>query len=182
MSQEARILVRSAGHGDLKRVLEIAVKTFGSAHRHHVERTFWQAKTLVAESSGVIAGFAQFRRLKAGKFTVVAISYIAVDPLQQRTGIGSMLLRAVEDEAVKRGASMVVVTMSESSEVPKSFFSKHGYRQLRFSDIERQLERKVLFKLINLLQAFEDNLLMYKELCKDAIANFFSELKGLEDF
>ncbi|RLE50216.1 MAG: hypothetical protein DRJ31_01995 [Candidatus Methanomethylicota archaeon] len=182
MSQEARVLVRSAGHGDLKRVLEIAVKTLGSFHRHYVERTFWQAKTLVAESSGVIAGFAQFRRLKAGKSTIVAIVYIAVDPLQQRSGIGSTLLKAVEGEAVKRGASMVVATTTEANEVSKSFFSKHGYKLMKFSEVEKQFGHKALFELINLLQAYEDNLLMYKELSEDAATSFFNELKSLESF
>ncbi|MDO4506892.1 MAG: GNAT family N-acetyltransferase [Spirochaetales bacterium] len=51
-----------------------------------------------------------------------------VDEKYRRTGIGSKLLKAAEDEAVRRGCHSVHVdTMSWQA---PEFYKKHGYRMI----------------------------------------------------
>lgn len=160
------VSIRLASRGDLKRILEIAGETLGAFHRRYVERTFWKAKTLVAESAGALLGFVQFRRIRAGKATALAVIYIAVDTKHQRIGVGSSLLKAVEEEAARQEASAILATASEGNDTSKNFFRKHGYVLVDFDELGEKYGCRALFELINLLHAYEDDLLMFKELSR----------------
>lgn len=182
MERGRGVSIRLASHGDLKRILEIAGTTLGAFHRHYVERTFWKAKTFVAERAGALLGFVQFRKFRVGKVTTFAVVYIAVDVAHQRVGVGSSLLKAVEEEAAKQDASVMLATASESNDASKNFFSKHGYVLINFNELKEKYGHRVLFELINLLHAYEDDLLMFKELSKGAVLSLFNELKELRTF
>jgi predicted GNAT family N-acyltransferase len=63
-------------------------------------------------------------RLHFNSIREAQIRYMAVDIVQQRKGVGSLLLNALEQMAVTLGAARIVVDARESA---LRFYRKHGY-------------------------------------------------------
>ena len=57
--------------------------------------------------------------------------FIGVRTSEHRTGLGRALLQAVEERLEQAGQRMLIIetTNGEEFEGPRSFYSKHGYRQ-----------------------------------------------------
>ena len=63
-------------------------------------------------------------RLHFNSIREAQIRYMAVDTDQQRNGVGTLLLNALEQQAIKLGAARIVVEARESA---LRFYRKHGY-------------------------------------------------------
>ena len=63
-------------------------------------------------------------RLHFNSIREAQIRYMAVDVIQQRKGVGSLLLNALEQMAVTLGAAHIVMDARESA---LRFYRKHGY-------------------------------------------------------
>ena len=63
-------------------------------------------------------------RLHFNSIREAQIRYMAVDIVRQRKGVGTLLLNALEQQAVKLGAARIVVDARESA---LRFYRKHGY-------------------------------------------------------
>ena len=73
--------------------------------------------TFVAEENGRLIGFIQYEPPDH-------IDMTYVHPERQRVGVASALLAALEDEATKRGVTLLNV---EASITSRPFFERHGY-------------------------------------------------------
>ena len=76
----------------------------------------------VAEQDGTIVGY-----LVALGTRRVHIANIAVAPGYQRQGIGSCLMRAVEECAAKSGAAMLELEVRESNTAALGFYEHHRF-------------------------------------------------------
>lgn len=88
-------------------------------------------QALVAlDEEGALLGFACYGPvpLTSGSFDLY---WIAVAPSRQRRGVGTLLLRRVEDEVQRSGARMLLVETSgrEEYEGTRSFYGGNGYRE-----------------------------------------------------
>jgi len=95
------------------------------------------AKCLVAEISGKIAGF-----ILAEEHPPLAhiITIDVVEP-ERRSGIGSDLLLAIEEDLALQGVRTIVLETAIDNEPAVAFWQKHGYR------IQSVLERYYLGRL-----------------------------------
>lgn len=57
------------------------------------------------------------------------INYLAVDPQQQRCGVGQMLMSAAESELAKRGCPKVNLQIRRSNKGVIEFYESMGYRE-----------------------------------------------------
>jgi ribosomal protein S18 acetylase RimI-like enzyme len=64
-------------------------------------------------------------RLHLNTPTEAQVRFMAVDPLAQSRGLGSMVLQALEERARKAGARHVVLNARASAQ---RFYEQHGYR------------------------------------------------------
>jgi len=64
-------------------------------------------------------------RLHLNSPTEAQVRFMAVDPRAQGRGLGSMVLRALEERAQKAGARHLVLNARESAQ---RFYEQHGYR------------------------------------------------------
>ncbi len=74
------------------------------------------------------------------------IRYMAVDEAHQRKGVGTLLMNALEEYAIKKKAKYIILNAREPA-VP--FYTKHGYHiekkaYLLFGSIQHFLMKKVL--------------------------------------
>ncbi len=59
------------------------------------------------------------------------IAYMAVEPLRQRSGAGTALLSAAEDEARRRALPCVALMVTEENEAARTLYERAGYRTER---------------------------------------------------
>lgn len=95
------------------------------------------AKCLVAEAGGKIAGFI----LAEQHAPLAHIITIDVAESARRTGIGSALLRAVEEDLALQAVRTVVLETATNNAPAIAFWQKHGYR------IQSVLQRYYLGRL-----------------------------------
>ena len=79
---------------------------------------------VVAERAGVVSGFAvvEVNAKKTGR-----IITIDVHPDARRSGLGSLLMRAVEERLVSLQSKRVVLEVAVDNLVAITFYKKHGY-------------------------------------------------------
>ena len=79
---------------------------------------------IVAENNGVVIGFAQYTP------ELALIEAVHVEPSMARSGIGNMLVNAIEKVAMSQGASKISL---ESSLNAVEFYKKCGYQRKQSS-------------------------------------------------
>ncbi|MBI3696005.1 MAG: GNAT family N-acetyltransferase [Acidobacteria bacterium] len=154
--------IRPAMAGDLPGLVEVSLasfepitwqqevdRRFGPLNGHdwrerwrrRVEKAFAEQTILVLEEEGRILGY--------GCGTVDAtiglghIDILAVDPAAQGKGYGLLLLRAMEEHFLGRGASHVTLESLTDNETANALYRREGYQDLArhinwFKKIERR--------------------------------------------
>lgn len=89
-----------------------------SAHTHY----------LVDDEDGAVVGYAGLRALQGG--TDADIQTIALDPERRGSGRGRALLRALLDEARRRGAREVFLDVRADNGVAESLYRSEGFVEL----------------------------------------------------
>jgi ribosomal-protein-alanine N-acetyltransferase len=82
---------------------------------------------LVDETDGVVTGYAG---LCAYAPYEAYIQTMAVVPTQQRKGVGSALLKALIDEAQRRGCPHLDLEVRADNAVAQRLYEQHGFRQI----------------------------------------------------
>lgn len=84
--------------------------------------------TYVLDGSPVSLGFCEPERMTEGTWNLLAIG---VRPEHQRSGIGSAMLRYIEDRLVAQGARILLIETlgTEEFEPIRSFYRKNGYTE-----------------------------------------------------
>ena len=85
---------------------------------------------MIAEADGVPAGFALLLYDEPDQITLTEqgfIAYMAVEPAQQRRGIGRMLLEHIESEARKRGLPYLSLMVTEDNAPARALYAAAGF-------------------------------------------------------
>lgn len=93
---------------------------FGAACCGNVRARDW---ALVAEEDGRVDGFVVMARV----LDEATIYSIAVEPLQQRKGLGQSLLKAALDQAEQAGATRCLLEVRQSNSAAKKFYKRNGF-------------------------------------------------------
>lgn len=107
-----------------------------------VERMLSQGWTIVAESDGEMAGFAQLH-----PESYINMLYVA--PTHSRQGIGTALLNALEEKVLLSGLPVV---QAHASLVSRNLFRKMGYRVRAYAPVTRhgvELPRHLMEKTLS---------------------------------
>jgi len=85
---------------------------------------------LVAHEDGHVVGYAQLRPapIAASRGHVQELNGMAVAPVHQGRGIGHLLLAAVREEAVRRGARRITLRVLGTNGRAQALYLAHGYR------------------------------------------------------
>ncbi|HVT44187.1 MAG TPA: GNAT family N-acetyltransferase [Thermoanaerobaculia bacterium] len=153
--------IRSARPADRERILEILIATarftedevdaaIGLVDQGFTELGGSEYRSSVIEASDAIPsiiGYVCYGPTPRAE-GVFDLYWIAVDPLWQKSGAGTMLLRFVEDEVRSaRGRMLLIETSSKESYRPTvRFYEGCGYREItRIKDFYRVRDDKIVF-------------------------------------
>lgn len=147
------ITIRNALEEDVRALVEIGVRAWEQAvvgvaeiqvRRDYARDAFQQflashwLRVNVAEFDGALAGWASCEKLDD------EITDLWVDPSQQKQGLGSALLAAIEMEIVAAGFEAARLQTHARNMAAVSFFQKHGYSVHWLSvDYSPRLDRDV---------------------------------------
>lgn len=101
---------------------EVPVRTY--ADISHLPRYH---NVYVAEADHEVAGYVAWRDESPG---VAYIEELSVHPNFQRFGVGTKLLEAVEEDAVKAGLADIVAKKFEKAKWATAFYAQHGFTEL----------------------------------------------------
>ena len=84
------------------------------------ERSSHHLMVIDSKQAVIAVGRLQFNSIREAQ-----IRYMAVDVARQRKGVGTLLLNALEQEAVKLGAARIVI---DARETALRFYRRQGYK------------------------------------------------------
>jgi ribosomal protein S18 acetylase RimI-like enzyme len=84
---------------------------------------------LVAEADGEVLGYVRLQdKYSFPEGTgVLSINGLAVGPAARGRGIGSILMTAVDDEAARRGARKITLSVHGTNTAARRLYERHGY-------------------------------------------------------
>ncbi len=129
---ESELLIRVVEPRDLREVYEVELMSFaGSLTYDFPVFLFYYATArdlfLVAEALSRVIGYViGLIELRCREFLGHVIS-IAVHPLYRGLGIGSRLLKALEERLASRGVQRIFLEVDVLNEPAIDFYRKHGY-------------------------------------------------------
>lgn len=138
---------------NLKEVMEKSLSPFDS---YYALLNLKSSKVIVEKEGKEIVGFAELKvNGNAG-----IIFYLGVLPCYRGRGIGKRLVKRAEDYFVRNGLGISLASTRDWNKVAVSLFTSLGYKIFK--------EDEVRFSVIELLNAYDDNLILCKELKKEA--------------
>ncbi|MEM2320502.1 MAG: ribosomal protein S18-alanine N-acetyltransferase [Candidatus Bathyarchaeia archaeon] len=127
-----QVVVRRAERSDSKALYEIEVECFPEdALPLYYIIYFLESPefiTLVTMQEGRIIGYGTARIENFEGKCMGHIYSIAVKPEYRRRGVGSILLKTIEENLRKRGAKVCYLEARKDNVVAINFYLKHGYR------------------------------------------------------
>jgi ribosomal-protein-alanine N-acetyltransferase len=133
LSSHTLLKIRSFVDDDLSSIEELEHKAFevGPYSRRMLKRIFSKKGSfnVVAEEDGKIVGYAVAMPLDLFS---ADIESIAVDPDFHGRGIGTVIIREIEDEMVKRGYLHSILEVRDRNVEAIGFYKKNGYTVLEY--------------------------------------------------
>ena len=126
------IVVRPYRDEDYERVVELTVVPLKQSREVAEEVISWvptveHVEIFVAELKSEVVGYIMMEYSITEKWAKIAyISWIAVDPKQQRKGYGSKLIQAGEESARKRGMRRLYVEPTVKDDYAICFYIMNG--------------------------------------------------------
>ncbi|MFE1599095.1 GNAT family N-acetyltransferase [Methylobacterium sp. ID0610] len=136
----ARVAIRPATRADLDALVALEAAAFAGdraerrAIRHAIDSP--TMSVLVALDGAVLVGAATIERRRTSR--VARLSSIAVAPSRGGTGLGRILLDAVEAEARRHGCARLRLEVREDNGPGIRLYERAGYR--RFATVPRYYE------------------------------------------
>lgn len=152
--------VRKAETADICAIADIEKEVFPDAWSENaVRETMRQNTSLVfaareAEGTPVLGYVIFYYVLDEGE-----IARIACASKYRRKGIGSLLLRALEEESREKGIRLWHLDVRKSNEAARAFYCRHGFREdgIRKGFYENPKEDAVLMtRILETLSAVQD--------------------------
>lgn len=126
-----RLIFRDYRKDDLDQLVELERRAFtvGPYTRPMLRRVFnrGDATTIIAEEEGRIAGYVVSIPLDIESSDVESI---AIDPDYQRGGLGSALLKRIEQKMRDGGFRYSILEVRDMNAEALAFYEKHGYSKI----------------------------------------------------
>jgi ribosomal protein S18 acetylase RimI-like enzyme len=131
--------VRQATKNDSARLKEIIDLSFPKFYRFFASHSVnsEEGKVLIAETQGVISGFAKLIEFDIGGSKYGCILWIAVHPAYQLRGIALSLTSAGVEELKKDGAYAVFASTQVRNKAAQATLSKAGFKRMGFRGLWR---------------------------------------------
>lgn len=130
--KSSRPIVRRAEVSDLARLYEIEVKCFreDAFPPSYIMKFIRspQYMTLVAVLEDKVVGFVAAALEHFGDYCVGHVYSIDVDPEYRRRGIGSLLLKSIEEDLRAAGAKACYLEAQKDNVAAINLYLKHGYK------------------------------------------------------
>lgn len=130
--------------------------SLSSYDKYYAIKNVKSSKILLHKVNGIEAGFAELKKYK----DIGIIFYVGVLPEFRSKGIGKELIRKAEEVFASKGVSIVIASTRTNNIPAVKMFKALGYTLFN--------KRYVKRKIIELLDAYEDDTIVCKEL-KDEI-------------
>lgn len=133
LSVEKNIEIRNFQATDLQRVVRIERESFRSPwpeilfrRRSEMDPDGFSVASCESKVVGYVIGRIEIKKgLELGH-----LMNLAVDEKYRRQGIGSLLLKEIEDYFKREGARGIWLETREGNRAAEDFYSKHGYEQI----------------------------------------------------
>ncbi|MGC9072361.1 MAG: ribosomal protein S18-alanine N-acetyltransferase [Acidilobus sp.] len=127
------VVIRTPASGDLERILKVEEESFPPGQRYRPGVIFYLLSlegsvALVAEESGEVLGYA-VGLIEWGH--VGHVISIAVRPAFRRRGIGTALMRALEERLRGMGADRLRLEVRASNHEARRLYERLGYKVVR---------------------------------------------------
>jgi ribosomal protein S18 acetylase RimI-like enzyme len=124
-------IIREAALNDLKDLVRLEQSGFKSIDQFSRQQLRYllgraNATTYIVEEEGRVMGAATM--LWRRNSSIGRLYSIVVDPAFQGRGLGSKLLRACEDAALRRGCTLLSLEVRAANEKAIVFYQRHGYQ------------------------------------------------------
>ncbi|MFN4180565.1 MAG: ribosomal protein S18-alanine N-acetyltransferase [Armatimonadota bacterium] len=155
---KGELVIRPMTYSDLDEVARLEKMCFGlgawsrGAFASELKRG-QNSYFVVARVGGVLVGLAGWRQ----EGDDAHVANIAVHPQMRGRKIGELLLRAILEEAVRRGINSSLLEVRKSNLVAQNLYRKYGYKVLtiRRAYYQFPLEDAVIMKLEDIRAALE---------------------------
>ena len=155
--------------GDWRLASHIVSSVMGEYHGYYAG---WAAEHcgggLVALAEGRPAGSVVYYTVETPHARIGVVYYVAVLPRYRGLGLGRILVASAEE--VMRGSDVYVATTSESNVASRRLFHSMGYRVESWISLERRLGPAPREVLEMAACAYEDDVVMYKEVAPGALS------------
>jgi len=166
MAKSLKIKVRSYREEDREEASRIAYRAF-----NNILDAKWATwglssceKVLVAEVDEKVVGVVELESFWFKDKLHGYIYYIFVDPIWQRQGIGSALVREAEFYFKERGAKCLWATTGKSNFKVRKFFEKNNYKNVEPKELRKRYSRREFKYLLWHLYYWSEDVIYLKNL------------------
>ena len=156
-------------------VIRIAENVLGPFHSFFVVKSLGNSRTLVAKVSNRVVGFIMYYTVKLN-IRLGILYYMAVSESYQGMGIGGQLLSKAENDLLRKVDVITASTKLENERVQKMFRSR-GYKVLTWSELKHLTSWTVADKLLRILHAYDDDVVMMKSTSSRNVIDIVYQLK-----
>ncbi len=158
------IKVRYANDKDFNEVLEIAREVFNYFDYYYIWCSLYKTRIIVLEVNNRIVGFSQSYLVKKMGLRIGVIYYLGIKREWQGRGLGKLLVTESERYLSRRQADLIIATTKSDNIRVQKLFKSLGYKIYHWSEIAEQCNWLLLDILIRAARAYEDDILMIKQL------------------
>lgn len=169
------VTIKPMGNLDRNDVIEIAESVLGLFHKYFIMRSLGSSRTLVAKVNGRVVGFIMYYTVRLSNIRLGVLYYMAVVSSYQGRGVGKQLLSEAERNLLSRVDAIIASTRLENEKVQEMFRSR-GYTVLTWSELEDLTSWVVVDKLLKVLHAYDDDIVMVKSTSNRNALSIISQL------
>lgn len=160
---------------DRNDVIEIAESVLGPFHKYFIMKSLGSSQTLVAKVNDRVVGFVMYYTVRLSSIRLGVLYYMAVKASYQGRGVGKRLLSEAERSLSSRVDVIIASTRLENKKVQEMFRSR-GYIVLTWSELEDLTSWMVVDKLLRVLHAYDDDVVMVKSTSSRDALSIVSQL------
>lgn len=168
------VSIKSISSCERNDVIRIAESTLGPFHSYFIAKSLSNSRTLVAKVDNKVIGFITYYTAKLN-IKLGILYYMAVTPSYQGMGVGGQLLSEAEYNLSRKVDVITASTKLENEKVQK-MFKKRGYIVLTWSELKDLTSWIVTDKLLRILHAYDDDIIMMKSTSNRNIIDIIRQL------
>ena len=168
------VSIKSMSSFERDDVIRIAENTLGPFHSYFIMKSLGSSRTLVAKVDSKVIGFIMYYTVKLN-IKLGVLYYMAVTSSYQGMGIGGQLLSKAEHNLSRKVDIITASTKLENRKVQK-MFKNRGYTILTWSELRDLASWIVVDKLLRILHAYDDDIIMMKSTSSRNVVNIVCQL------